>query len=324
MIAPPRRHRNHHLPDNSSSSSSSHHNHHHHRQPSNNDVALHLIDGSTVEWRLKNDYVQTPVFTSTTAGGGGGGGGGGQLGTQGPPRLTPVVTARPANAYQTSVEFTSAGGVVTLPVSPPNRPPSTATENERTDAKNVVKNDPQLPCKQTGNASGFNSAGTCGGGGSGVCGGGGGGGSSSSSSAYICPRCHRCRCSRCTGRRELPRRWCGSYDCSADGVVDCLTCMCCVRATFYHCCADAEEETDYADDPCACRRGHPRCCLRWVVIVLIALFLPCLVLYWPCRGAVALAAECYNACGGRRGCRCDRRPGGRQNRPLIEAENSSV
>lgn len=164
--------------------------------------------------------------------------------------------------------------------------------------------EPRLPSKQkgTGNGASTSASDWC------------------SGTSSICPRCHRCRCEKCRAPRELPRRWCGSWECSADRAVDCVTCMCCVRGTFYHCCSDAEEENDYTDHPCGCC-NHPRCLVRWLFIVVVSLFLPCLVLYWPFRGALAIATHCYGSCGSG-GCRCDREHPA--SRPLIEAENASI
>lgn len=166
----------------------------------------------------------------------------------------------------------------------------------------VVAADPRLPSKQNAGAA---AAPRC-----------------TGDPSSACPRCGRCRCDGCrrTTPRDLPRRWCGGWECSAASTVDWLSCMCCVRATFYHCCPDSEEEPDYADNPCGCC-DHPKCPSRWVFIVVVALFLPCLVLYWPLRGALALLTDCYNVCGPG-GCRCDQRLSAF--RPLIEAENCSA
>lgn len=67
--------------------------------------------------------------------------------------------------------------------------------------------------------------------------------------SIVCDTCGRCRCEQCARPRPLPSRWlCGSCLCSAEACVDYASCMCCVKALFYHC-GSGEEE---AGEPCAC------------------------------------------------------------------------
>ncbi|CAH2063546.1 unnamed protein product, partial [Iphiclides podalirius] len=111
--------------------------------------------------------------------------------------------------------------------------------------------------------------------------------------SIVCEACGRCRCEQCARPRPLPSRWlCGSCLCSAEACVDYASCMCCVKALFYHC-GSSEEETA---EPCAC---GPR---LWCVGAL-ALPLPCLCLYWPLRACAAAGAAAY-ARASRAGCRC--------------------
>lgn len=142
----------------------------------------------------------------------------------------------------------------------------------------------------------------------------------------FCPQCNKCRCDGCTQRRPLPSRWLcdNKFECSLPRAVDCCSCLCCVRAVFYHCLGDSEGEEggSISDDPCACCE-RPHCCKRWTCLGMFALCMPCLLLYWPLRCGEALLTSCYNRCT-RRGCTCrrDRLPGSR--RLLIDSESSSA
>ncbi|XP_068627967.1 protein sprouty homolog 2 [Battus philenor] len=116
--------------------------------------------------------------------------------------------------------------------------------------------------------------------------------------SIVCEACGRCRCEQCARPRPLPSRWlCGSCLCSAEACVDYASCMCCVKALFYHC-GSGEEEAGTASEPCSCSCG-PR---LWCVGAL-ALPLPCLCLYWPLRACAAAGAAAY-ARAVRAGCRC--------------------
>lgn len=148
---------------------------------------------------------------------------------------------------------------------------------------------------------------------------GGAGGHTMSSSAGLgvnglpsitCPQCEKCRCEGCQKPRQLPSRWlCGkSCLCSAESVLDYATCLCCVKALFYHCSKDHEIDNENgnsiscADDPCSCL-PHRRT-TRWGCLGALSLCLPCLVCYWPMRGAISMCAACY-ASQSRKGCRCN-------------------
>ncbi|XP_061706600.1 protein sprouty [Cydia pomonella] len=115
--------------------------------------------------------------------------------------------------------------------------------------------------------------------------------------SIVCERCGRCRCEQCARPRPLPSRWlCGSCLCSAEACVDYASCMCCVKALFYHC-GSGEDE---AGSPCACGP-------RLACVGLLSLPLPCLWLYWPLRGLAAAGAAGYARCR-RAGCRCPEPP----------------
>ena len=144
--------------------------------------------------------------------------------------------------------------------------------------------------------------------------------------SIICSQCGRCRCSACTEPRELPKKWLCSNkcECSAQKCIEVCSCLCCVRAIFYHWFkdSDADVEEDSSDDPCACCQ-RPHCCKRWTCIGVLSLCMPCLYLYWPLRAGLSCVTGAYNRCY-RRGCNCrrDRLPGSR--RLLIDSESSSA
>lgn len=116
-----------------------------------------------------------------------------------------------------------------------------------------------------------------------------------------CEDCGRCRCPECSRARALPFCWiCGRRCiCSAQSVVEYVTCVCCVKGLFYHCSSDDEDTC--ADKPCSCRQ--PGCCVRWTAISLLSLLFPCLLCYLPAKGCVAVCQSCYDRVS-RPGCRC--------------------
>ncbi|XP_055378552.1 protein sprouty [Condylostylus longicornis] len=144
---------------------------------------------------------------------------------------------------------------------------------------------------------------------------GGNSGNSTNHSDYLnsitCPQCKKCRCEQCQSPRQLPSKWVCNKTClcSAETVIDYASCLCCVKALFYHCSKDHEMECDdgtdsisCADDPCSCL-PHKRA-TRWGWLGAISLVLPCLWCYWPMRGCIAICAKCY-ARHSRHGCRCN-------------------
>ena len=76
--------------------------------------------------------------------------------------------------------------------------------------------------------------------------------------SIICVRCGRCRCAACATPRALPSAWLcdNSCLCSAESALDTATCMCCVKAAFYHCGErvdqDCDKEDSWVDSPCSC------------------------------------------------------------------------
>ncbi|XP_063222727.1 protein sprouty [Bacillus rossius redtenbacheri] len=128
------------------------------------------------------------------------------------------------------------------------------------------------------------------------------------SGSIICPDCGRCRCEACRQPRPLPSRWLcdNACFCSAEAAVDHASCVCCVKALFYHCSKDYELERDgdgtsCADSPCSCA-PHRRWA-RWGCLAALSAALPCLWCYWPLRGCLHVCERCY-ARFGSQGCRC--------------------
>ena len=75
--------------------------------------------------------------------------------------------------------------------------------------------------------------------------------------------------------------------CALDGptdVLECCTCVCCVKAVFYHCTKDTEEEGRLADHPCSCQGHWAECVPRWSILGVLSVFLPCLWCYVPFVG----------------------------------------
>lgn len=120
----------------------------------------------------------------------------------------------------------------------------------------------------------------------------------------ICRQCGRCRCSHCTGDRQLPERWLceGNCRCSADSVVDTLSCMCLVKSCFKSC---VDNPDGQRIDPCLCNES-PKCLARWTALAALSICLPCLCCYWPMQLGVSAATACYNSsCCRNRGCNCE-------------------
>jgi protein sprouty homolog 2 len=129
--------------------------------------------------------------------------------------------------------------------------------------------------------------------------------------SIMCPQCNRCMCKECQQPRQLPSKWICDDNClcSAETIIDYASCLCCVKALFYHCSKDHDHELDSesetircAEDPCSCvpyKRSS-----RWGCLSVLSVLLPCLCCYWPMRGCVSLCAKCY-AKHRRHGCRCN-------------------
>ncbi|XP_066257132.1 protein sprouty homolog 2-like [Euwallacea similis] len=119
----------------------------------------------------------------------------------------------------------------------------------------------------------------------------------------ICTTCGRCKCATCRTPKPLPEYWCCNGSCllSADSIVDYTSCLCCVKGLFYHCSEADDVDSSCADDPCGC--GPDRRAGRWGCLAALVCALPCLVLYWPLRGAKRAVELCYER-HSRTGCRC--------------------
>ena len=62
-------------------------------------------------------------------------------------------------------------------------------------------------------------------------------------------------------------------------LLECCSCMCCVKAIFYHCTKDRNVENNWTDEPCTCEWPGTECVTRWGILGMFSLFLPCLVCY---------------------------------------------
>ncbi|ODN03928.1 Protein sprouty [Orchesella cincta] len=126
-------------------------------------------------------------------------------------------------------------------------------------------------------------------------------------SSITCPYCRRCRCEACATPRPLPSRWiCSkSIHCGPEPFLDYVTCLCCVKAVFYHCGKNHEPDGGVlcADKPCSC--APHRKFWRWGCMAAMSVVLPCLCLYWPCRGCIGLAEKAYQKYHNN-GCTCHR------------------
>lgn len=135
----------------------------------------------------------------------------------------------------------------------------------------------------------------------------GGGLGSPGTDSIICMRCGRCRCAACGTPKALPEVWlCDNCClCSAESVLDTVSCMCCVKAAFYHCGERLDQDTDkedsWVDSPCSCSQN--KWWLRWGCLALMSLPLPCLLCYPLLRGLTKGAEQCYQSATSQ-GCRC--------------------
>jgi len=125
--------------------------------------------------------------------------------------------------------------------------------------------------------------------------------------SIICVVCGRCRCAACASPKPLPSHWLCSNSClcSAQTAVDSLSCMCCVKAAFYHCGEkldqDSDKEDNWVDSPCSCSSN--KWWLRWACLSVLCLPLPCLLCYPLLRGVSKGAEYCYQLATSQ-GCRC--------------------
>ena len=63
--------------------------------------------------------------------------------------------------------------------------------------------------------------------------------------------------------------------------VDCCTCLCCVKAMFYHCSEDDSDDChmDASIDPCSCQGPGTGCAGRWGILGVLSVCMPCLLCY---------------------------------------------
>ena len=63
--------------------------------------------------------------------------------------------------------------------------------------------------------------------------------------------------------------------------VDCCTCLCCVKALFYHCSEDDSDDChiDASIDPCSCQGPGAECAGRWGILGVLSMCMPCLLCY---------------------------------------------
>ncbi|XP_038063076.1 protein sprouty homolog 2-like isoform X2 [Patiria miniata] len=116
-----------------------------------------------------------------------------------------------------------------------------------------------------------------------------------------CANCGLCCCDQCRPRTDPNNHtWLcrDRYECSAENNLEHCTCLCCVKGLFYHLADSNHDDYSWGDKPCSC--GDKRCCLRWSIMGMISLVLPCLWCYLPGRGCIST----YKYCFGRDGCKC--------------------
>jgi len=131
--------------------------------------------------------------------------------------------------------------------------------------------------------------------------------------SIICGDCGKCRCASCRSARPLPSTWLchNACLCSAEAVLDTVSCMCCVKAGMYHCAEalvkdpDTRDET-WIDKPCSCSGN--KWCLRWSCLAMLSVPLPCLLCYPVLKGLSKLTERCYQAAT-TQGCQCTQEGG---------------
>ena len=143
--------------------------------------------------------------------------------------------------------------------------------------------------------------------------------------SIICRECGKCKCNACQTPHKLPEYWLcgGSLKCSKDTVVDCLSCMWCVKALFYHCGKNwdetVEDSTNVFDKPCSCSTDYT--CARWTCMGVMSLIMPCLLCYLPLRGCAKVSQAVYEKCTAS-GCRCKQEL--RQHQPELPPSSSPL
>ncbi|KAG7480048.1 sprouty-related, EVH1 domain-containing protein 3 [Solea senegalensis] len=145
-------------------------------------------------------------------------------------------------------------------------------------------------------------------------GGGGGGASSSSGDQGVispdddspCPQASSSCSSRCVYCRSVfsaSENGRGRCRDAPDPALHCLrqwTCVWCAESLLYHCMSDSEGEFW---EPCSCDDSmgghpHPLCCARWLALLALSLFVPCMCCYLPLRACLRCGERC-GCCGGK-------------------------
>lgn len=82
-------------------------------------------------------------------------------------------------------------------------------------------------------------------------------------------------------RQEIEEIECQERQANYDDILDCCTCMCCVKGLFYHCTDDSMDGDTLYHHPCSCKGPVRECAGRWGIMGLVSIFLPCLLCYLP-------------------------------------------
>ncbi|XP_030052224.1 sprouty-related, EVH1 domain-containing protein 2 [Microcaecilia unicolor] len=108
----------------------------------------------------------------------------------------------------------------------------------------------------------------------------------------------RSRCVYCRDmfNHEENRR--GKCQDAPDPIRTCIrrvSCMWCADSLLYHCMSDPEG--DYTD-PCSCDTSDEKFCLRWMALIALSVFAPCMCCYLPLRACYHCGVIC-RCCGGK-------------------------
>ncbi|XP_055031037.1 sprouty-related, EVH1 domain-containing protein 3 isoform X2 [Misgurnus anguillicaudatus] len=136
--------------------------------------------------------------------------------------------------------------------------------------------------------------------------GGGGGEAISPDDDSSCPQGSSSCSSRCVYCRSVfsaSENGRGRCRDAPDPALHCLrqwTCVWCAESLLYHCMSDSEGEFW---EPCSCEdslggRPHSLCCARWMALLALSLFVPCMCCYLPLRACLRCGERC-GCCGGK-------------------------
>lgn len=111
------------------------------------------------------------------------------------------------------------------------------------------------------------------------------------------------RCVYCRSVFSVAENGRGRCRDAPDPALHCLrqwTCVWCAESLLYHCMSDSEGEFW---EPCSCEdslggRPHPLCCARWLALLALSLFVPCMCCYLPLRACLRCGERC-GCCGGK-------------------------